>query len=68
LNGSDLLDGSEWEELIVKALPRLKEYIGLENFNFSKEQAEAIFNNSLHLETIWMENCKFRKWCFVQID
>jgi hypothetical protein len=46
----DLLDGSEWKEAIVKTLPRVKETVYLYNFSFSKEQVEAIVDNSLHLE------------------
>jgi hypothetical protein len=67
----DLLDGSEWVEAIVKTLPRVKKKVELYNFNFSKEQVEAIVDNSLHLETLGMNNCKLRKWCFeslVQIN
>jgi hypothetical protein len=64
---SNLLDGSEWVEAIVKTLPRVKETVGLCNFSFSKEQVEAIVDNSLHLKTLGMNNCKLRKWCFVSL-
>jgi hypothetical protein len=63
LNCDDhLLDGSEWVEAIVKTLPRVKQGIWLNNFSFSKEQVEAIVDNSLHLETFGMRYCKLRKW------
>jgi hypothetical protein len=63
----DLLDGSEWVEAIVKTLPRVKVIVFLHNFSFSKEQVEAIVDNSLHLETLVMALCKLRKWCFVSL-
>jgi hypothetical protein len=63
----DLLDGSEWVEAIVKTLPRVKEKVYLYNFSFSKEQVEAIVDNSLHLEALGMVLCKLRKWCFVSL-
>jgi hypothetical protein len=69
--GFCLLDGSEWVEAIVRALPRVKERVYLMYFSFSKEQVKAIVDNSLHLETLWMYECKLRKWCFenlMQID
>jgi hypothetical protein len=64
----DLLDGSEWEEAIVKTLPRVKEAVYLNNFSFSKEQMEAIVDNSLHLECLRVCQCELRKWCFVKIS
>jgi hypothetical protein len=67
----DLLDVSEWVEAIVKALHRVEQRVFLFNLSFSKKQVEAIVNNSLHLESLSMDDCKFRKWCFmslVQID
>jgi hypothetical protein len=67
LNNGDLLDGSEWVEAIVKILPRVKVAVYLLYFSFSKEQVEAIVDNSLHLESLWMEKCKLRKWCFVSL-
>jgi hypothetical protein len=67
LNCGGLLDGSEWEEVIVKTLPRVKEAVYLINFSFSKEQVEAIVDNSLHLQFLKMFACKFRKWCFVSL-
>jgi hypothetical protein len=67
LNCDDLLDGSEWVEAIVKTLPRVKQMIYLYNFSFSKEQVEAIVDNSLHLERLEMCECKLRKWCFVSL-
>jgi hypothetical protein len=57
----DLVDGSEWVEAIVKTLPRVKETIYFFNFSFSKEQVEAIVDNSLHLEYLSMSECKLRK-------
>jgi hypothetical protein len=57
----DLLDGSEWVEAIVKTLPKVKEKVHLWNFSFSKEQVEAIVDNSLHLENLWMYKIKLRK-------
>jgi hypothetical protein len=63
----DFLDGSEWGEAIVKALPRVKKHVSLNEFSFSKEQVEAIVDNSLHLETLGMYSCKLRKWCFVSL-
>jgi hypothetical protein len=63
----DLLDGSEWVEAIVKTLPRVKEGVSLTNFSISKEQVEAIVDNSLHLEALDMIVCKLRKWCFVSL-
>jgi hypothetical protein len=67
LYGSHLLDGSEWEEAIVKTLPRVKKEVILNNFCFSKEQVEAIVDNSLHLRKIRMNYCKLRKWCLVSL-
>jgi hypothetical protein len=64
---SDLLDGSEWKEAIVKILPRVKGRVWLNFFSFSKAQVEAIVDNSLHLETLGMNNCKLRKWRFVSL-
>jgi hypothetical protein len=61
--GGDLLDGKEWVEAIVKALPRVKKYVYLWEFSFSKEQVEAIVDNSLHLESLDINRCKLRKWC-----
>jgi hypothetical protein len=58
------LDGSDWAEAIVKALPKVKKYVGLNNFSFSKEQLEAILDNSLHLKRLWIIKCKLRKWCY----
>jgi hypothetical protein len=63
----DLLDGSEWVEAIVKTLPSVKKTVLLYNFSFSKEQVEAIVDNSLHLKYPWMCECKLRKWCFVSL-
>jgi hypothetical protein len=63
----DLFDGSEVVEAIVKTLPRVKETVLLWNFSFSKEQVEAIVDNSLHLEYLGMSRCKLRKWCFVSL-
>jgi hypothetical protein len=62
-HSSDLLDGSEWTEAIVKALLKVKEKVDLCNFIFSKEQVEAIVDNSLHLEELYIKQCKLRKWC-----
>jgi hypothetical protein len=62
-----LLDGSKWVEAIIKTLPRIKQMIYLWNFSFSKEQVEAIVDNSLHLEALGMAQCKLRKWCFVSL-
>jgi hypothetical protein len=62
---SDLLEWSEWMEAILKTLSRVKETVSLRNFSFSKEQVEAIVDNSLHLEFLGMQWCKLRKWCFV---
>jgi hypothetical protein len=67
LNNGDLLDGSEWVEAIVKILPRVKVAVYLLYFSFSKEQVEAIVDNSLHLEELVMNYCKLRKWCFVSL-
>jgi hypothetical protein len=64
---SEELDGSEWVETIVKTLPRVKERVYFWNFSFSKEQVEAIVDNSLHLEALSMHYCKLRKWCFVSL-
>jgi hypothetical protein len=64
---SDFLDGSEWEKAIVKTLPNVKKRVLLYNFSFSKEQVEAIVDNSLHLEVLGMAQCKLRKWCFVSL-
>jgi hypothetical protein len=61
--GGDSLDGSEWVEAIAKALPRVKKYVYLWRFNFSKEQMEAIVDNSFHLESLDINECKLRKWC-----
>jgi hypothetical protein len=63
----DLFDGSEWVEAIVKTLPRVKQRVILIGINFSKEQVEAIVDNSLHLECLGMSYCKLRKWCFVSL-
>jgi hypothetical protein len=46
------LDGSEWKEAIVEALSSVEKRIYLYNFRFSKEQVEAIVDNSLHLERL----------------
>jgi hypothetical protein len=62
----ELLDGSDWVETISKALPRVKKALTIFNFNFSKEQVEAIINNSLHLEYLFIRYCKLRKWCCVK--
>jgi hypothetical protein len=64
---SDLLDGSEWVEATVKTLPRVKQTVYLYRFSFSKEQVEAIVDNSLHLDQLEMQSCKLRKWCFVSL-
>jgi hypothetical protein len=63
----DLLDESEWVEVIVKALPRVKQQVILNRFSFSKEQVEAIVDNSLHLEQLVMLSCRLRKWGFVSL-
>jgi hypothetical protein len=65
---NDLLDGSEWVEAIVMALPRVKKEVQLWNFSFSKEQVEAIVDNSLHLEYLGIIECKLRKWCYLRCD
>jgi hypothetical protein len=65
---SDLLDGSEWVEAIVKALPRVKEAVSFCNFSFSKEQVEAIVNNSFNLETLEIKWCKLRKYSCLVCD
>jgi hypothetical protein len=57
----DSLDGSEWVEAIAKALPRVRKYVYLWEFSFSKEQVEAIVDNSLHLESLNINECKLRK-------
>jgi hypothetical protein len=64
----DLLDGSEWKEAIVKALPRVKDTVYLKNFIFSKEPVEAIVDNSLHLKLLGMYYCTLRKWCFMNLN
>jgi hypothetical protein len=64
---SGLLDGSEWKETIVNTLPSVKETVCLRHFSFSKEQVEAIVDNSLHLEYLGIFQCKLRKWCFVSL-
>jgi hypothetical protein len=61
--GSDLLDGSEWLQTIVKVLPRVIERVQFYKFSFSKEQVESIVDSSLHLEELLIVNCKLRKWC-----
>jgi hypothetical protein len=58
---SALLDGSEWMDAILNALPKVKEAAGLWNFSFSKEQVEALVDNSLHLERLRLIQCKWRK-------
>jgi hypothetical protein len=63
----DLLDGSEWVEAIAKTLPRVKQTVWLNKFSFSKEQVEAIVDNSLHLKYLVMKWCELRKWCFASL-
>jgi hypothetical protein len=63
-----LLDVSKWEETIVKTLPRVKLTVCLSNFSFSKKQVESNVDNSLHLETLEIAQCKFRKLCFVSLN
>jgi hypothetical protein len=59
----DLLDGSEWMKAIANAFPRVKDIIDLHKFSFSKKQVETIINNSLHLQWLEIDQCKFRKLC-----
>jgi hypothetical protein len=63
-SNGDLLDGSGWVEAIIKTLPNVKEMVELGHLSFSKEQMEAIVNNSLHLKTLKVYECKLRKWSF----
>jgi hypothetical protein len=57
----ELLDGNEWVETIAKILPRVKEKVTLKNASLSKEQVEAIVNNSFHLKTLVIREWKLRK-------
>jgi hypothetical protein len=57
----DLLNGSEWVEVIVKALPRIEKFAFIKAFKFSKEQVEAIIDNSFHLESLQVYGCQLRK-------
>jgi hypothetical protein len=59
--GGDSLNGSEWVEVIVKTLPRVKEFAHLWKISFSKEQVEAIVDNSFHLKSLHINECKLRK-------
>jgi hypothetical protein len=65
---SDLVDGSEWVEAIIDALSRVKVKACLWNFNLSKENVEAIIDNSLHLEELWIRTSKLRKKCCLACD
>jgi hypothetical protein len=58
-----LMDGSQWTEAIVQALPKIKQRIELWKFSFSKQQVEVIVDNSHHLERLEIMDCKLRKLC-----